>query len=236
VQYEIEIEIAGSVRQVAVERRGGAFIVIVDGRAWAVDAARVDEATLSLLISRPGGSGGSRGSGGSGESGGSGVPGASGGAGESAPIARSFEVSVVPSGTAGRLAVRVGGVSMDVVVQPGSVSRTSSGLRGSKRTDRGASTADGPQRLVAPMPGKIVRILAGPGDQVRARQAVVVIEAMKMENELRADRDAVVAEVLVREGQSVEAGVQLALLRPLQAGEAARPSTSPGRAVDAGHQ
>ena len=56
------------------------------------------------------------------------------------------------------------------------------------------------------MPGKIVRVLVKKGEAVRARQSVVVIEAMKMENELRAARDGTLAEIHVRDGQSVEAG------------------------------
>ena len=62
------------------------------------------------------------------------------------------------------------------------------------------------QRLVAPMPGRIVRVLVKPGDEVAARQGLVVIEAMKMENELAAVRAGRVAEVAVAEGVSVETG------------------------------
>ena len=60
--------------------------------------------------------------------------------------------------------------------------------------------------VVAPMPGKVVKLLVKPGDQVTSRQGVIVVEAMKMENELRAGRDGVVREVLVTEGTSVDAG------------------------------
>lgn len=80
------------------------------------------------------------------------------------------------------------------------------------RKDDGASGGSGPQRIVAPMPGKIVRVLTKPGDTVQPRQALVVVEAMKMENELRASRAGTVAEVLVKEGQSVEAGTLLAVV------------------------
>ncbi len=59
------------------------------------------------------------------------------------------------------------------------------------------------------MPGKVVRVLVKPGDAVRARQPVVVVEAMKMENELRAGRDGTVAEIHAREGTSVDAGALL---------------------------
>jgi pyruvate carboxylase subunit B len=59
------------------------------------------------------------------------------------------------------------------------------------------------------MPGKVVRVLVAAGDAVRPRQGLGVVEAMKMENELRAAREGVVREVLVQEGQSVEAGAAL---------------------------
>ena len=62
------------------------------------------------------------------------------------------------------------------------------------------------------MPGKIVRVLVQTGVSVRARQPVVVVEAMKMENELRAGRAGVVREVLVAEGASVEAGTPLLVI------------------------
>ena len=62
------------------------------------------------------------------------------------------------------------------------------------------------------MPGKLVRVLVKKGDAVRARQAIAVIEAMKMENELRASRDGVVVELPVSGGQSVEAGTLIAVV------------------------
>lgn len=82
--------------------------------------------------------------------------------------------------------------------------------RDSARAD--VSGASGPARIVAPMPGKIVRILAAVGQQVQTGQGVVVVEAMKMENELRAPRGGIVKEVSVREGASVEAGALLAVV------------------------
>ncbi|MBP7570696.1 MAG: hypothetical protein KBA95_11605 [Acidobacteria bacterium] len=56
------------------------------------------------------------------------------------------------------------------------------------------------------MPGKIVKVLVSPGDEVGPRQGLVVVEAMKMENELRAPRQGRVASVHVQEGALVEAG------------------------------
>jgi len=80
------------------------------------------------------------------------------------------------------------------------------------RTQAGPShkeRAKGAFRLEAPMPGKVVRILVEPGQAVVASQSLVVIEAMKMENELRAPRGGTVRLVHVREGQAVEAGAPL---------------------------
>ena len=63
------------------------------------------------------------------------------------------------------------------------------------------------------MPGKIVRVSVTPGEAVRARQTIVVIEAMKMENELKAGRDGTVAELHAREGASVDAGALLVVIQ-----------------------
>ena len=70
----------------------------------------------------------------------------------------------------------------------------------------------GPQQVTAPMPGKVVRLLVSAGDEVQLRQGLVVVEAMKMENELRAAKAGRVREVFVREGQSVEAGTPLVVV------------------------
>jgi len=67
----------------------------------------------------------------------------------------------------------------------------------------------GPLRLTSPMPGKVVRILVSAGQEVKAGLGLVVIEAMKMENELRSPRAGVVKEIRAREGQTVEAGALL---------------------------
>jgi biotin carboxyl carrier protein len=75
-----------------------------------------------------------------------------------------------------------------------------------------ARHAPGPARVVAPMPGRVVRVLAEPGVDVVAGQGLFVIEAMKMENELKAPRAGRLQEVAVREGQAVEAGALLAVV------------------------
>lgn len=75
-----------------------------------------------------------------------------------------------------------------------------------------SGAADGPQRVTAPMPGKVIKVLVKPGDTVAARQGVVVIEAMKMENELRASRPGQVKDVHVAEGDLVETGRLMAVI------------------------
>lgn len=72
-----------------------------------------------------------------------------------------------------------------------------------------ASATTGPAPLVAPMPGLVVRVNVRPGEQVQAGQALVVMEAMKMENELRSTSCAIVKAVLVQPGAAVEKGAVL---------------------------
>ena len=72
--------------------------------------------------------------------------------------------------------------------------------------------ASGLSRIQAPMPGKLVRVLVSAGEEVGAGQGLVVMEAMKMENEIRAPRAGRVKEAPVREGQAVETGALLVLL------------------------
>jgi biotin carboxyl carrier protein len=116
----------------------------------------------------------------------------------------SHEVAVAPAGP-GRWTVRVGTTVLPVVLN---------GRRSWGRGEPGDRAAAGPQRIVAPMPGRVVRVLVKSGDPVRARQPVVVVEAMKMENELRSLHDGVVTDVKVRDGQSVDAGALLAIVAP----------------------
>ncbi len=83
-----------------------------------------------------------------------------------------------------------------------------------RRSRRGIDTAgaSGEQRILAPMPGKVLRVLVHAGDQVTLRQPLVVGEAMKMENELASPKAGRVKEVSVSEGQSVEAGRLLVIV------------------------
>jgi biotin carboxyl carrier protein len=118
---------------------------------------------------------------------------------------RSVRASVTPQrGNGGAFDVHVNGVYVPVVTKGGS---------GRRAKETGAAgRGSGPQRVNAPMPGKVVRVLVKPGESVKARQGLVVVEAMKMENELRAARDGTVRDVFVVEGQSVDAGAALVLV------------------------
>ena len=74
--------------------------------------------------------------------------------------------------------------------------------------------ASGPQTVEAEMPGKLVKIHVSVGDAVTEGQGVVIVEAMKMENEIPSPIDGVVSELCVREGETVEAGAALFVVEP----------------------
>jgi biotin carboxyl carrier protein len=117
--------------------------------------------------------------------------------------AATYDIGVATDTATGLLQVRVGATVIDVAVNGGR----------RRRADHRADAGSGPERIVAPMPGKIVRVGVKAGDTVRARQTVVVVEAMKMENELKAGRDGVVHELRAVEGASVEAGALLVVIQ-----------------------
>jgi biotin carboxyl carrier protein len=83
----------------------------------------------------------------------------------------------------------------------------------SLRTRRAAASSEaGPQKLTAAMPGKIVRILVSEKDEVKAGQAVLVMEAMKMQNEMKSPKDGRVQRIMTAEGSTVNAGDTLAII------------------------
>ena len=73
-------------------------------------------------------------------------------------------------------------------------------------------TVEGKQTITAPMPGKIVKVLVKEGEAVEAGRGVLVMEAMKMENELKASKAGTVQEIKVKEGQAVEMGALLLVI------------------------
>jgi acetyl/propionyl-CoA carboxylase alpha subunit len=81
-----------------------------------------------------------------------------------------------------------------------------------KRRRGGDDAEDGSSHVRAIMPGRVARVHVAAGDAVRKGQGLLILEAMKMENEIVAPRDGIVAELLVSAGQAVENGDELVRL------------------------
>ena len=175
-----EVAIGDKVRTVGIVRKGNLLHVDLDGRTHIVDARRIGAAVVSMLVQLDGLAAPSR--------------------SVDAAFAHSTRFAGSSQGSGnGDLDVHLDGVTIPLQIRP-------AGSFGRQKKEGAAAQTNGPQRVVAPMPGKVVRVLVKPGDDVKARQGLVVVEAMKMENELRAARDGKVRDVTVAEGQSVEAG------------------------------
>ena len=108
---------------------------------------------------------------------------------------RAFEAIVVPA--AEGVLVRCAGREFHAIV---SDPRAWRGGRGP------LFGAEGKQKVTAPMPGKVVRVLVSAGDTVEANQGLVVVEAMKMQNEIRAPKAGTIERIFISEGQAVAAG------------------------------
>ncbi len=80
------------------------------------------------------------------------------------------------------------------------------------RRAAGGFTVEGRQAVTSPMPGKVVKLLVAAGDEVKQGQGLVIVEAMKMENELKSPKDGRIVELLVAEGQAVEANAKLCVV------------------------
>ncbi len=133
---------------------------------------------------------------------------------------KTLELDLVRT-SASDLSVLVDGVSHDL-----SLEKTADGYAVMVRGDRfdvevkdavkgealGKVAHKGPLKLTAPMPGKIVKVLVKEGDAVEAGRGVLVMEAMKMENELKASKGGTVQEIKVKEGQAVEMGALLLVI------------------------
>ncbi len=83
------------------------------------------------------------------------------------------------------------------------------------KRSQSAANPNAPAAILAPMPGKVVRVLVSAGDLVTAGQGIVVVEAMKMQNELKSPRDGRVSSLKATPNQSVTAGTVLALIEPV---------------------
>jgi len=111
----------------------------------------------------------------------------------------------------GTCMVDVGGEAYEVLVEEQT--------RWIIRTKGGAAGAAHGQTLTAPLPGKITHVAVRPGDRVQTGDTLVVIEAMKMENEFKAAAAGTVAEVRVAPGQAVNPGDVMVVLRAAAEGE-----------------
>ncbi len=137
------------------------------------------------------------------------------------PVSHNTIVEVEP----GVYSILVDGASHEVRVEAGQVTvgkrRFDYLVDDPRQWKRSGDAAGGKGRasIVAPMPGKIVRIIAAVGDEVEAGQGIVVIEAMKMQNEMKAPRAGRVAAIHGRENDSVIAGAVLAVIDPRPAGD-----------------
>ncbi len=123
----------------------------------------------------------------------------------------------------GIYSILIEGRAFEVVVEPQrhglrlevGMRRFTASVRDPRRWQRGsgnsAETA-GASEITAPMPGKVVRVLAEAGEEVTAGQGILVVEAMKMQNEIRAPKAGKLLRLLVAEGRAVNAGDVLAVV------------------------
>jgi biotin carboxyl carrier protein len=117
---------------------------------------------------------------------------------------RSYEVDVVEE-EEGVLAIWVGGELHRVEIEE-------EGRRRRRAAGAAGQAKGGPQTIAFPMPGRVVKLLVAAGQEVTAGQGVIVVEAMKMENELKASGPGVVKEIKVREGAGVAGGEVLVVI------------------------
>jgi pyruvate carboxylase subunit B len=117
---------------------------------------------------------------------------------------RSYTLSAQPHERRGRWTLTLNGrkLTMDAVDE-----RTRA-----IREMTGAGEDEAEKTIVAPMPGLVMKVEVEVGQTVKAGQGVVIVEAMKMENELKAPADGVVARIEVQPGQTVEKGATLVIL------------------------
>jgi biotin carboxyl carrier protein len=84
--------------------------------------------------------------------------------------------------------------------------------RSLRSRQKSAADHDGPRKLIAAMPGKVVRILVPEKTQIEVGQGILVVEAMKMQNEVKSPKKGIVQKIAVQEGAPVKAGDVLAVV------------------------
>ena len=184
-----EVEAAGRKRIVEVSGSNGMYDAVLDGQVLAVDAARIN-GLWSFLVNTA-------------QSGSPDVRSIRGG--------RSYEVAFGEQ-NGDELVVYVNRRAVPVRLKAPS----SDGRRVPRRAldsgVQGTEARSGALNITAPMPGRIVKVLVNVGDRVAVRQGVAVVEAMKMENEVRSPRSGTVKEIRVTQGALVEARAVLMVI------------------------
>jgi biotin carboxyl carrier protein len=84
--------------------------------------------------------------------------------------------------------------------------------RSLRSRNKAAGNDNGPKKLAAAMAGKVVRVLVGEKEEVDAGQGIVVVEAMKMQNEIKSPKKGTIKKMLVSQGSTVNAGDVLAIV------------------------
>ncbi|MEM9290224.1 MAG: biotin/lipoyl-containing protein [Acidobacteriota bacterium] len=177
----MELIVSGSQREanLRIERDGETFVVHLDDKLYRIDANKVSDSVRSLLFL--------------------GVEAQETSSEEEATILQPhLELSVRARGK--------GVYQVDDGSPGGHQITVADPLAHLARQAAEAAGAGGPQRVTAYMPGRVTRILVAEGDELKAGQGVLVLEAMKMENEIAVEADGVLARLLVEEGQAVEGG------------------------------
>lgn len=171
----VEVEVDGTTRKLALERRGDEWVLHADGRTTPVDVTEPMPGVLSLLIED--------------------------GEGQGSAGVRSYRC--VRTVCDGEETIAVGSELHKVSV---------SDPRSLRAQRKGMGAANGTLQIKASMPGRIARVLVEAGEAVKAQQGILVIEAMKMQNELKTSRDGRVAELRVSAGDKVASGQVLAVI------------------------
>src|ERR1700690_2046008 len=182
-----DIGLGGRNYRLELARKEDGWDCKLDGRDIFVQAARIGEDTLSLLVG-----------------------------------GQSFEVTQAGGRGPHSTSLRAGpphtgergesGEGLEIFIRGNRYEVSVEDPRSWRGRSRAAQDEAGPQKLTASMPGKVVRVLAREGDSIVPGQGIAVVEAMKMQNEIRSPRAGVLKKMLAHEGMKVNAGELLAIV------------------------
>lgn len=131
-----------------------------------------------------------------------------------------MEASIATAGNPSHISLIVGKKSYDVTIEDENTISVNGELFKTKVEDerfinlgiKKKSEDGGKTTVIAPMPGLVIEILVKEGDKIKADDGLVIIEAMKMQNELKAPRDGVIKQVFVQKGMPVNGGNPLVVI------------------------